>query len=157
MSRQSPYIYKASGQPLNQRASGWFARQRRSGSVLLLVLFILALSAALITGMLQLTTEEILQVRNQQGLARALAVAEAGLHDAISEIRQDSAWNAGFNGKSFYEDTYTVTVEGSPPSLTLVSTGHTSDGYAARMEARIQAGGGEPHTITIQSIRINES
>ncbi len=130
-------------------------RRVRPGSVLLLVLFILALSAALITGMLQLTTEEVLQLRNQMELARALAVSEAGLHDAIAQIREDVSWNSGFSNKGFYEDSYTVTVTGTPPSLTLVSTGTTSSGYAARLEAQIRADVNPPHPITIQSIRIN--
>jgi Tfp pilus assembly protein PilX len=125
------------------------------GSVLLLVLFILALSAALITGMLQLTTEEILQLRNQTELARALAVSEAGLHDAIARIREDVSWDTGFSGKAFYEDAYTVTVTGTAPSLTLVSTGTTSSGYSARLEAQIRADVNPPHPVTIQSIRIN--
>lgn len=127
----------------------------QQGSVLLLVLFVLALSAALITGMLQLTTEEILQMRNQMELARALCVSEAGLHDAIAEIRQDVNWNSGFSNKAFYEDAYTVTVAGIPPSLTLTSTGTTSGGYMARLEAQIQAGINPPHPVTIQSLRIN--
>ena len=123
---------------------------------MIVVLFILALSAALITGMLQLTTEEVLQMRNQMELAQSLSVAEAGLHDAFDEIRQDVNWDAGFTNKAFFEDAYTVTVEGSPPNLTLVSTGQTAQGYAARMEARILTGTGSPCSITIQSIRINE-
>lgn len=133
-----------------------FAGRRRDGSILLLVLFIVALSAALITGMLQLTTEEILQMKNQMGLARALSVSEAGLHDAFAEIRQDVNWNSGFTNKTFYEDSYSVIVTGSPPSLTVVSTGLTSEGYAARMEAEILAQVPPPHAIIIQSIRINE-
>ena len=128
----------------------------RHGSVLLVVLFILALSAALITGMLQLTAEEVLQLRNQIELAKALSVAEAGLHDAIAEIRQDANWNTGFADKVFYADSYTVTVTGSPPTLVVVSTGQTTQGYAARMEARILTGATPPYSVTIESIRINE-
>jgi len=133
-----------------------FTDKAKSGSVLLMVLFILALSAALITGMLQLTTEEILQMRNQMELAKSLTVAEAGLHDAFSEIRQDVNWDTGFSNKSFYEDSYSVSVSGSPPALTLVSTGQTAQGYTARMEAQILTGSSSPYSITIQSIRINE-
>jgi Tfp pilus assembly protein PilX len=135
-----------------------FRQDRRRvgrGSVLLLVLFILALSAALVIGMLQLTTEEVLQLRNQMELARALCVSEAGLNDAIAEIREDVHWNTGFSGKAFYEDAYSVTVSGTAPSLTLVSTGTTSSGYAARLEAQIRADVNPPHAVTIQSIRIN--
>ncbi len=126
-----------------------------SGSILVLVLFVLAISAALITGMLQLTTEELQQMRNQIGLTRALAVAEAGLHDALAQIRQDSSWNSGFSDKPFFEDSYSVTVSGSPPTMTLTSTGAVSTGYKARLEAHILAAPQSPHEITIEAIRIN--
>ena len=133
-----------------------FGYRDNRGSVLLLVLFVLALSAALITGILQITTEEILQLRNQMELARALSVAEAGLHDAFSQIRQDVNWNDGFADKSFYDDAYTVTVSGIPPALHLVSTGQTAQGYSARIEAWIETGATPPYSVGIQSIRINE-
>lgn len=141
---------------MKKSRSDRYADRTRDGSILVLVLFILALSAALITGMLQLTTEEILQMRNQMGLVRALTVSEAGLDDAFAEIRQDVNWNSGFTNKSFYGDSYSVTVTGTPPSLTVVSTGLTGEGYTARVEARIRAQVAPPHDITIQTIRINE-
>lgn len=139
----------------SRKKTGWLAARDRTGSVLLLVLFVLALSAALITGMLQLTTEEVLQLRNQIGLARAMAVAEAGLHDAFAQIRQDINWNDGFTDKAFGEDSYTVAVDGSPPELDLIATGHTEGGFQARLKTRIQVNTAPPHSITIRSMRIN--
>lgn len=130
-------------------------RLQNRGSVMLLVLFILALSAALVIGMLQLTTEEVLQLRNQIELTRALSVSEAGLNDAYAKIRKDSRWKSGFTDKKFFEDSYTVTVSGTRPNLTLVSTGMTSSGYSARLVAKIRTDDNPPHSITVQSIQIN--
>ncbi len=125
------------------------------GSVLLIVVFLLALTAALVIGMLHLTTEELLQIRNQTGMAQALSAAEAGLHDAIAEIRQDSSWRSGFLHKPFFEDSYTVSVTGSLPLLTIDSTGMTAGGYQARLRAEVQVGLNPPYAASIESFRIN--
>jgi hypothetical protein len=126
-----------------------------SGSVLLIVVFVLALTAALVAGMLQLTTEELLQVKNQKETARAFAVAEAGLHDAIAAIRQDISWNSGFSHKPFFEDAYSVSVSGVPPLLTIDSTGETSTGYRAVLRAEVRTGLTAPYPVRIESFRVN--
>lgn len=126
-----------------------------SGSVLLIVVFLLSLTAALVIGMLHLTTEELLQVKNQQEMARAFAVAEAGLNEAIAAIRQDISWNSGFSNQPFFEDAYTVSVTGTPPLLTIDSTGITAAGYRTLLRAEIQAGLAVPHPVQIRSLRVN--
>ena len=68
---------------------------RHKASVLLITIFVIALLAALVTGMLQLNTEEIILLHNHISAAKALAIAEAGLNDAFSELRIDSSWNSG--------------------------------------------------------------
>lgn len=127
----------------------------RSGSVLLIVVFLLALTAALVIGMLHLTTEELLQVKNRRQTARAFAVAEAGLNDAIAAIRRDISWQSGFSNKPFFEDFYTVSVAGAPPWLTIDSIGTTADGYQVRLAAEIRTEPDPPHRVVIQSLRIN--
>lgn len=126
-----------------------------SGSVLLIVVFLLALTAALVIGMLHLTTEELLQVKNQMEMTRALAVAEAGLNDAIAAIRQDISWNSGYSNKPFFDDFYTVSVAGSPPLLTIESVGVTAAGYQARLRAEVRTGLSLPYPVSIQSLRVN--
>lgn len=130
-------------------------RTRCSGSVLLIVVFLLALTAALVTGMLHLTTQELLQVSNHREMARALAVAEAGLNDAIAAIRQDIAWKSGFMNKPFFEDFYSVSVAGNPPLITIESVGRTSAGYQARLIAEVRTGLSSPYPVSIQSLRVN--
>ena len=125
---------------------------RHKGSVLLLVIFIIALLAALVIGMLQLSTGELQLMRNQIYAAEALAIAEAGLNNAFTELRNDPNWSAGFANKAFNGGSYTVAVAGS----TVTSTGTSSQGFVGRVEADITVGSSSPYIIRIDRLRINE-
>jgi Tfp pilus assembly protein PilX len=113
--------------------------------------------SAVVMGMLQMTTEEIQLMRNQIWAAQALTIAEAGLNDAFAEIRIDDEWDDGFTNKAFNNGSYTTTVSGSLPNLTLESTGTSSQGFVARVTAEITvASSGPPFVIRIDELRINE-
>lgn len=132
------------------------ARLYHSGSVLLITIFAIALLAALTTGILQMNTEEIQLMQNQVYAAQALAIAEAGLNDAFAQIRVDNEWEDGFDDKPFDNGSYTVSVTGSLPNLTIESTGVSSQGFVARIEATVTVDSSSPHTIRIDNLRINE-
>ena len=125
--------------------------RRYNGSVLLIAVFATALLSIVVAGMLQLNTEELQLMQNQVYAAQAIAVAEAGLNDAFSEIRLDSNWNTGFTDKPFEGGSYTVDVNGS----TITSTGMSPQGYIARVEADITIGSTSPYVIRIDQFRIN--
>ena len=123
---------------------------------MLITVFVVALLSAVVIGILQMITEDIQVMRNQIYSAQALAVTEAGLNDAFSELRDDSSWDDGFTGKSFNGGSYTVTVSGTLPNLTITSTGTSSQGFVARVEAEVTVGDSNPYIIRIDSLRINE-
>jgi type II secretory pathway component PulK len=126
---------------------------REKGSVLLMVVFLVALLSAVVMGMLQVNTEETQLMENYANAAQALAVAEAGLNDALAQIRTNAGWSAGFSSKSFAGGTYTVTVSGG----TITSTGTLSQGSTARVQATVTvASGGPPYLIQISSCRVNQ-
>jgi len=127
-------------------------KNKNKGSVLLLAIFVIAMLGALVTGMLQLSTEEIQIVRNQICAAEALATAEAGLNDAFSQLRTDSTWNAGYVDKAFNGGSYTVDVN----NLTITSTGTSSDGFVGRVQADITMTSTSPYIIRVDNLRINE-
>ena len=131
-------------------------KQKNNGSVFLLVVFVIALLAALVMGMLQMTTEEIQVMRNQIYAAEALAIAEAGLNDAFAEIRADDEWNDGFDDKSFAGGSYDVDVDGALPNLTIVSQGTSAQSFVARIAADVTVGSSSPYVIRIDELRINE-
>jgi Tfp pilus assembly protein PilX len=132
-------------------------KREHNGAALLIVVFLASLMSVLVIGMLQINTEELQLMRNQINAAESLATAEAGLNHALSEIRADSGWDTGFTGTSFNGGSYTVTVSGNPPDLTLESTGTSAQGFETRIEAEVTvATSGPPHVIRIDSVRINE-
>ena len=128
------------------------AELKDNGSVLLIVVFVIALLSAVAMGILQLDTEEIQLMRNQIYAVQAIATAEAGLNDAFSEIRTDSSWTTGFTDKAFNGGSYTVDVNGT----TITSTGTTAQSFVARVEADITTGTTSPYIIRIDNLRINE-
>jgi archaellum component FlaG (FlaF/FlaG flagellin family) len=133
--------------PNNQ--SSIIDHQSESGSVLLIVVLLVALLAAVVMGHLQINTEEIQLVRNHTGGAETLALAEAGLNDALAQLRQDACWNTGFVNKPFASGSYTVVVNG----VTLTSTAVTSRGFVATMEAEVARE--PPGRVEVVKLRIN--
>jgi hypothetical protein len=128
----------------------------KNGSVLIVVVFAIALMTAFVAGMLQLNVEQIQLMRNEIYAAQALAIAEAGIADAFSRLRSDSSWDDGFSNKSFGGGSYTVTVTGLPPDANVISTGTSAQGFVARVEAEITLSSTSPYVIRIDRLRINE-
>ncbi len=128
--------------------------RHNAGSVLIMVVFVIALLSAIVIGMVQMNTEEIQIMRNHLGAAEALAIAEAGLNDALAQLRLDSQWDDGFTDKSFSGGgTYTVVVESA--SITSVAT--SPGGYIARVQADVTvASEGPPYSVNIDSFKVNE-
>jgi hypothetical protein len=129
---------------------------KNSGSVLLIVVFAIALMTAFVAGMLQLNAEQIQLMRNEVYAAGAQTIAEAGMADAFSQLRKDSGWTKGYKDEKFGDGSYTVTVTTSPV-LTIESLGTSAQGFTARIQADITIGGiGSPYVVRIDKLRINE-
>ncbi len=127
-------------------------RRRQAGSVLLLVVFLVALLAATVMGHLQVNAEELQLMQNHIGAVEALAIAEAGLHDALARLRQDATWSGGFADQPFHGGTYSVAVR----APTIESTGITSGGFVARVRADVAVEpGGPPYLLRVTDLRIN--
>ncbi len=128
-------------------------QKRNKGSVLPLMIFIIALLSAVVMGMLQINTEELQVMQNHIQAVEALALAEAGLEDALAQLRTDSSWNAGFSNKSFTTGHYTVSVNGD--QITSVAT--SSKGQTARVQATVTVSdSGSPYVVRVDSIKVNE-
>ena len=127
----------------------------KNGSVLIVVVFAIALMTAFVVGMLEMNSEQIQLMKNEVFSAQALAIAEAGLADAFSRIRSSpvaTSFSSSFGGGS-----YTVTVTGTPPT-DVNSIGTSPQGFITRAEAEITIGGTNPpgYVIRIDKLRINE-
>jgi hypothetical protein len=124
----------------------------QSGSVLLIVVVLVALLAATVMGHLQVNAEEMQLMQNHLHGAEATTIAEAGLNDAFAHLRLNPGWAGGPAAKTFRGGSYRVTRD----AATITSVATTSDGFTARMEAEVTiASDGPPHVIRIDELRIN--
>ena len=114
---------------------------RRRAAVLLLILFLVAVTAPLVCLLLEAHATEVRCIHNHAGALRALYVAEAGLHDAINELLLDPAWRTGFTAKEFPQGlghTYTVVLADLPEDkIEVTSTAQTADGYTKTIVATL--------------------
>lgn len=131
-------------------------KRKNNGSVMLMAVYVIAMMSALVIGMLQMNTEEIQLMQNHVNLAGAVVTAEAGLNDAFYELRNDSSWTTGFTDKAFNGGTYTVTVSGTLPTLTVQSTGTSAQSFVARVEADVTVSTSSPYIIRVDNLRVNE-
>jgi hypothetical protein len=131
-------------------------RTKQSGSALLITVFTVALLATLVAGMLQITTEQAQLAQNQVYAAEAFAIADAGLNDAMAQLRANRDWNAGFMAKSFAGGNYTVAVNNANiPNLIIIASGTNAQGYIARITAKATVGNEAPYPIRIDTLKVN--
>jgi len=118
-----------------------FMSEPRRAAVLLVILFVMAVTAPMVCLLLEAHSNEIHIVHNQIGANTALYIAEAGLHDACTELLADATWRAGFTNKEFppgLGHRYTVTVVDAADDLILAtSTASTADGYTKTITAML--------------------
>ena len=126
-------------------------KKTKKGSVIILVVFATALLAVLVAGIVQLNTEELQIMQNSVNASKALYI-----NDAMSELRRDSDWNAGFTNKSFGQGSYTVTVTGTAPNLTIETDAVIAAGFNASLEADVTVSQDATNIVRIDSLRINE-
>lgn len=84
--------------------------KNQEGVALLMAIFALFFITLLIVAFLDITTIDLQIVKNQTTSLKALYIADAGIEDAIYELRQVKEWDDGFTDKPFNDGSYTVTV-----------------------------------------------
>jgi Tfp pilus assembly protein PilX len=103
--------------------------ENQQGVALIIALIVMTTLSVLVIASLEMLTTNVQISTNHTHELQALYVAEAGVEDAISELRADSGWNAGFTDKEFPTGTgnsYTVSVTGTSPKV-IRSTGTVGD------------------------------
>jgi Tfp pilus assembly protein PilX len=126
------------------------------GSVLLITVFTIAVISVLVAGMLALTTEQVKLMNNQEGAAEAFEIAEAGLNDALAELRADWSWNSGFTNKPFAGGNYTIDVNSTNlPEICITSNSVTAEGYRTKLVANATINAKTPAAIRIDCLKVN--
>ena len=145
-------------------------KSKNNGSILIVVVFITAILATLVAGMLQMNTEEIQLMQHRVYAAQATALAKGALNEALAEIRQDSSWDTGIDAKEIWaggvsavaldDDLYKggeYTVDVNDNNLSITASVTSWQGYTATIDAQITiSDGNSPYIIRIDSMRIND-
>lgn len=133
----------------------------RRASVLVMSVFVIALVSALVIGILQINMSEVWLTQHRVNAAQAKAVAEAGMNDALAQIRQDCNWTTGFVDKElaaeedFAGGQYTVDVNSN--IITVTAGTNEWQGYTASLEAQITVSdGNSPYIIRVDDMKLNE-
>lgn len=127
----------------------------KNGSVLVVVVFAIALLTAFVVGMLQLNAEQIQVMKNEIFAAQAMEIAHAGLADAFGRIRSAHSLPASFSS-NFGGGSYTVAVAGVLPDPNFVSTGTSAQGFVSKIQADVTVDTAGSYVIRIDKLRINE-
>jgi len=123
------------------------------GFVLVLVLFTVLIIATLIIGLLNLTAIDAGLVKNHMCSLQAYYIAEAGIADAIDEIRQngplaDSTWQQTFPAGSSSQ--YDVAVSQSSTVINCTGLAAASN-FTRALEVNLDiTGGSPPYNVSIQ-------
>lgn len=109
------------------RNSNIHTKKRERGFVLVLTLFAALIMSVLIIAYINIQTTDLSLIKNNLGSKKAYYIAEAGIADAINEIRTksliaDTQWQKNFPDTS--ADTYSVAV--SKKGRLITSTGHAA-------------------------------
>jgi hypothetical protein len=139
------------------------AKQKNKGVVLLIVVFVISLLAVTVIGILQINTEEIQLIDSQVHAAQTLAIAEAGLNDALYQLRRDRNWtgDAGGTRRDFANGSYTITATSGLAGSDITSIATLKPPLGAfRAEIRalvtIQNAVQPPYIIRIDNLMFNE-
>ncbi|MCP4650842.1 MAG: hypothetical protein GY853_12300 [PVC group bacterium] len=113
----------------------------QKGVILLLTVFIIFFMSVFIVGYLEIAATETEIMRNHRGSTQALYIADAGIEDALWQLRQNRKWKKGFKNKVFpsgESSSYTVTINNKGyPSVIIASTGTAPGNYQRQVEMGI--------------------
>jgi Tfp pilus assembly protein PilX len=122
-----------------------YTRDRKKGFILVLTLLISLILATLVIGFLSISSIDLVLVKNHMYSLKAYYIAEAGVADAINQIRlngplADMQWEAFFPSGS---DKYTVAV--SQSSTVISSTGLAyAANFSRALDVKISISGSSP-------------
>lgn len=122
----------------NQNGRG-HGRSDQRGAVLLMMVFLVTFSTLFVGALLRSHTSDLQIARNHIGSMKALFVADAGIEDAIAELRNNFSWSSGFSNKTFPAGSgshYSVSVTNNHPKVVITSIG-TADGFVRTIEIEL--------------------
>jgi Tfp pilus assembly protein PilX len=130
----------------------WILKNKKAVA-LVLAIFILVFISILVVALLNLLTSDLVITANHLGRLEALYTAEAGVEDAISQLRTNINWTtASVIFPDGSNNSYTVTRPTG--SRVITSIGNIDNKFAATIEARVSIQGtSSPYTVRIVSYK----
>jgi type II secretory pathway component PulK len=111
--------------------AGGAKMRRRAGAALLVSIFVLALTSALVVSMLEIETIQMTASRNVLYHEQALFLAGAAAHHALAELEADAAWRTGIPSTQYPAgsgNTYSATVvNGLAGQVVVTGVGNVGD------------------------------
>ncbi len=127
-------------------------KKHKEGFVLVLTLFTVLILATLIIGFINITAIDLNLVKNYMFSSKAYYIAEAGIADAIDQIRLNGPLGDTQWGKTFppsTSDTYDVSVSQNSKVITSIGLASTSN-FSRALEVKINvSGSSSPYKVSI--------
>jgi Tfp pilus assembly protein PilX len=119
------------------------ARKRRSGAALLLVLFVVTFTSAMVIGMLDSETVDMAIQRNTADYERAFYLASAGVSHGLAELEENMMWRTGVVGVEFPTgsgNTYSVAVTDGTGNQVIVTGSGIANGVTRTVQVTVEPG-----------------
>ena len=126
--------------------------QRREGFVLVLTLFTILILATLVIGFINISAIDLNLVKNHMCSSKAYYIAEAGVADAINQMRlngslADTQWQETFPSST--SSTYNVSVSQNSTVITSTGLAATSN-FSRTLEVQVNLTGSlSPYKVSI--------
>jgi type II secretory pathway component PulK len=125
----------------NDRTSN--GKPARQGTALLICLFVMAMSTALVMAVLDTQTLQMSALRNTGDYDKALYLAGAGVNHALALLEVDNTWRTGVGSTQFPSgsgNTYSATAADVGSTVVITGTG-TAGSITRKLQITVTFGG----------------
>jgi len=129
--------------------------KNKNAVALVLAMFILVFISMLVGAFLILLTSDLTIANNHLGRLKALYIAEAGVEDVVSRLRNNRNWSGTLWTIAFPPGSYTATYPKTGTTRVIESSSQVGNNqFQAKIEAKVSIqGAGGPYTIRIVSFK----
>ncbi|NUQ65898.1 MAG: hypothetical protein HUU20_25835 [Pirellulales bacterium] len=116
----------------------------RRGAALLVCIFVMAMTAAVVVAVVDSMTLEMTALRHTTNYERASYLAGAAVYHALAELEADTAWRAGVPNTEFpvgSGNSYLATVVDGAAGTVVVTGNGTAGGVTRKLELTVELGG----------------
>ena len=115
----------------------------RSGAALLVCIFVVTLTSAMVVAMLDAETVDMTILRNTADYERAYYLAAAGVNHALAELEDNMMWRTGVVGQEFPTgsgQTYSVQVTDGTGNQVIVTGTGMAGGVTRTLQVTVEPG-----------------